>query len=329
MSGSPESYAASHQEALELEVSVLTALLRRNKASHRRCKYFQRLQMALRALHRHAVLDFFPRLQQQHASNCKKRKRDERSWNVADETTRSTGTECKKNLQSIAIITSLSECVDRLEYAATCMFVELSRGFFMPFMTVGLGTASRIRTLLLRLGRYALTVVPAEESSLAVVVLFQQEQQQPPLEFFTRTKLDRRQSMLQSLGLPVPADCDDTETNSCEVPRQGQSASLADTGDDSLSGGILDGTTETDIGESILRRDDEVMDGLVMIDRKQSNKNHDPRLDSVDNLDRNSEIVESFKVKKRKEKPTSSSLKRKKKSKKIKKGDFFDELFGK
>ena len=75
-----QSFAEAHQEALELDCQIVESLLQRNRCSHQRTKYYQRLSMFFSALQRHEVLLLFGKTQQlkadiEKAQQYQKRKR--------------------------------------------------------------------------------------------------------------------------------------------------------------------------------------------------------------------------------------------------------------
>jgi len=168
-----------------------------------------------------------------------------------------------------SIVVGLPECLSRLEFAAEPLFAEISRGYFLPFCTVAVGVISRIRTLLLRLGRYALQYsrfVELEKQLEQIMdssknrksgVLIEQRQSQwgPGTDVFERarnvffstksfgtvyhlpSKNHRVEAMLQSLGLSIPRSTRGSETIGSELAGGGDDDDVAlemvkDTGND-------------------------------------------------------------------------------------------------
>lgn len=187
----------SYNDALKLEVSILEALLQRNRCSQSKAKYFQRSSMALRAIHRSKVIDLsstatswkqaiLDRKERQTAqTNKAKRKLGETEmWDLAsiqkdaaeskhsnnnnsdnsvllDEASTITLQQLQHNLQ-----TDIPEILSRIEFASQPLFLEISRGFFLPFCTMALGALARIRVLLMRLGHQLLDAVQAVQQQI-------------------------------------------------------------------------------------------------------------------------------------------------------------------
>jgi hypothetical protein len=179
-------YTARHQEALDLELSLLGAALKRNGASHRRTLYYRRLNMALQCLYRHKLDAVFrdwqelfsddlhqleQELEKERKIKAQNKKRQEIFWEIKVGDTKSDAQKQPKQptddlsarflllaerVEDLAkrTCTGITECLSRLEYAAEACFTEIGRGFFLPFLTVAVGCAARIRTLLLRLQSY-------------------------------------------------------------------------------------------------------------------------------------------------------------------------------
>ena len=169
-------WSPSLQQAIDLDISILQAVLQRNRCSHGRCKYYQRLAMALKALQRDSVLAKLPgqleslqedlRLERHRRSSASlKRKgkgKSDEFWVLAN-TTESSASPPSSTSTSLLLLIQLSEqvaaaaqrtaafvtdSIRRLEYAAEMLWVEIARGFFLPFCTVAVAAVARIRTLL-------------------------------------------------------------------------------------------------------------------------------------------------------------------------------------
>lgn len=176
-------------EALSLDLQVLTLLLRRNSAAHHRARYYRRLQMMIRSLERYGLHDanasFYEGLVSpiraevewiQSMADRDRRKRArgvEDKWTTTASSTRKRegsqrddgGVACSNDngetsllvLQTIGLSRKLThhlpEVLSRILYAAEGLYTELSRGYFVPFCTVALAAISRIRALLMRMGR--------------------------------------------------------------------------------------------------------------------------------------------------------------------------------
>ena len=176
-------------EALSLDLQVLTLLLRRNSAAHHRARYYRRLQMMIRSLERYGLHDanasFYDGLVSpirtevewiQSMADRDRRKRArgiEDKWTTTASSTRKRqgsqrddgGVACSNDNDETSLLVSqtiglsrklahhLPEVLSRILYAAEGLYTELSRGYFVPFCTVALAAISRIRALLMRMGR--------------------------------------------------------------------------------------------------------------------------------------------------------------------------------
>jgi hypothetical protein len=180
-----------HQDALELEVTVLRRLLRRNELSHRRAGYWQRLRMFLRCLERKSSsatipnllelcgssAEFLDRLESYVSDQKTKRKRRRVFWELGEDET-ATATKKKGNVvvenysparneesselaslqewhsslfQAMSVDHRLDPVFSRLHLAARLLWNEMARGFFLPFCAVAIGALARIRWLLVQL----------------------------------------------------------------------------------------------------------------------------------------------------------------------------------
>lgn len=166
-------------EGFHLEVSVLQSLLRRHRTSHGRTLYYKRMEMALKpVLSNYIMLDVTSRLetlqrnvQQQHLQeHSRRRKRKGKSlgdeeWSLMvppkpDTTTINTETIQRLWNEFHALVTlfteGIQEILSRIHHASRVLFVEVSRGFFLPFCSVALGALARIRAMLMHIGRMGL-----------------------------------------------------------------------------------------------------------------------------------------------------------------------------
>jgi hypothetical protein len=156
-------FTDAFQEAFELDTSVLQALLRKNQCSHGRTKYVQRLQVALRNIpnenvwaHYQALASDLMERQQQ---TIKKRKREKVFWDLKTNDANETIL-IKKQWQERfdalwTMLQQILDAVERLEYAAEAIWIEIARGFFLSLQTVSVAAVARVRVLLLRM---ALTI---------------------------------------------------------------------------------------------------------------------------------------------------------------------------
>lgn len=178
-------------EALSLDLQVLTLLLRRNSAAHHRARYYRRMEMMIRSLERYGLHDasasFYGniispiRTEVEWIQSMADRDRQKRARGVEDRWTTATAASAKKRKSSQGDVdevmdgneinreTSLlasrvirltqkmthhvPEVLSRILYSAEGLYTELSRGYFVPFCTAALAAISRIRALLMRMGR--------------------------------------------------------------------------------------------------------------------------------------------------------------------------------
>jgi hypothetical protein len=170
-------YGRSHQDALELEVNVLSLLLRRNQCSHRRSKPFQHASMALRCLlllkstddtandHQPPSLQLFSAsngllTRAEDAVNRRrvKRRRQQVFWELASSTDQDEDGQELQGLTSLhgsivraLQLSNIQELFSRIDSAAAYLWAEIARGFFLPFMTVAVASLARIRILVVQL----------------------------------------------------------------------------------------------------------------------------------------------------------------------------------
>ena len=64
----------------------------------------------------------------------------------------------------------IPEIVSRIHHASSSLFVEVSRAFFLPFCTVALGALARIRVLLLRIGFQAVAELQQQRVSIEEIL---------------------------------------------------------------------------------------------------------------------------------------------------------------
>eukprot|EP00985_Skeletonema_marinoi_P017349 scaffold9474_cov114-Skeletonema_marinoi.AAC.3 len=176
-------------DALSLDIQVLALLLKRNNHQQHRCIYYRRLSMVLLALRRASLdwllIDEFERLsrqvciQQQADDNVdtssRKRKLKEEQWTIQrdgehdtikiiNDDTNNSSSAADDDVHTIQLIDtlqtirnlstkSLPELSSRIIHATSPILHELSRGYFVPFLTVALACLGRIHVLVLRLGR--------------------------------------------------------------------------------------------------------------------------------------------------------------------------------
>jgi hypothetical protein len=165
-------------QALSLDISVFDALLKRHCCSHGRAKYYQRCRMTLTCMQqRYNLLDFsilLAELQKSVNGMDQQRKRARRNNRNAEQAWEMQELGSNNNQKSLmtkeqlqladqlstiqtTVLHHFPEIISRIHHASMALFVEVSRGFFLPFCTVALGALARIRALILRMGRMALT----------------------------------------------------------------------------------------------------------------------------------------------------------------------------
>jgi hypothetical protein len=166
-------------EGFHLEVSVLQSLLRRHRTSHGRTLYYKRMEMALKPiLSNYIMLDVTSRLetlqrtvQQQHLQEQSRKRKikgkslEDEEWSLMvppkpDTTTINTETIQRLWNEFQMLVTlfteGIQETLSRIHHASRALFVEVSRGFFLPFCSVALGALARIRAMLMHIGRMGL-----------------------------------------------------------------------------------------------------------------------------------------------------------------------------
>eukprot|EP00984_Skeletonema_dohrnii_P016998 scaffold7657_cov115-Skeletonema_dohrnii-CCMP3373.AAC.7 len=183
------SRSSTLNDALSLDIQVLALLLQRNHHQQHRCIYYRRLSMVLLALRRASLdwllIDEFERLSRQvcrqqqaddtESKSSRKRKLKEEQWTIQrdgehdtikiiDGDTNNSSSASDDDMHTIQLINtlqtirnlttkSLLELSSRIIHATSPILHELSRGYFVPFLTVALACLGRIHVLVLRLGR--------------------------------------------------------------------------------------------------------------------------------------------------------------------------------
>ncbi|KAL9186577.1 hypothetical protein ACHAXT_005815 [Thalassiosira profunda] len=165
--------------ALAAELSFLSLLLARNRPQHRRCIYFKRLSLALKAVRQlpsadevaAAVKEWREHVQalleeDGGESQNRKRRREEEQWTLDGEGGAEGGTphedSLRRTLQQMApllqqlrglVTADIPAVVSRILHAAAPVLHELGRGYFVPFLTACLACLGRMRELLMRTAR--------------------------------------------------------------------------------------------------------------------------------------------------------------------------------
>jgi hypothetical protein len=304
------------EEALSLDMKVLEALLRRNRCSHGRTRYYKRISMATRALQRR-----FPLLQQallellQQRNACRKQE-----WTCQE----------TKNFHAQVLIVQtlfdalLPEIPLRIQYAASALLFEIQRGFFLPFCTVALGALARIRILVMRIGRDQLSEFQSTVSEhnfvLEPVHWFENTMklldEDPTMTTPTNENDDQRVVLqLQSLGL---------------VPKKSQRTNTEEVMNDKKKKIDIFARDETNFPPDKEAAIDDIGTSVtVRTTTARSTPTNPPS--QQDESDRNFKLLSSIKVSKIDRKRTmneSETKKKKKKRKKEKKKDILDQIFG-
>ena len=180
------SQSKQYVEALLLDINILCLIIERNRKQHSRTSYFRRLDMLTRSLkrfnvvkmdasqennftslsekydavgnERDRIVSLLERYKGVHKRRGAKSKIEEEQWSISVATKDG---ECEyectfmidlKHLHA-ALTLHLPEILSRITFAASSLYTELSRGYFAPLCTVALACISRIRVLILRMGR--------------------------------------------------------------------------------------------------------------------------------------------------------------------------------
>mmetsp|Transcript_57285 Transcript_57285/g.166209 ORF Transcript_57285/g.166209 Transcript_57285/m.166209 type:complete len:399 (+) Transcript_57285:429-1625(+) len=160
-----ETYSSNLLQALQLDLDILEALLRKHRCSHGRTLYFRRMSMAHKAIVRYCIMTAPVKLQElQHeiSEQSQPRKRrlaqEQEQWDSRAKDTPKKPT-IKEQVQALqtALLDGIAECTSRIDHASQPLFLEVSRGFFLPFCTVALAALARLRAILLKLGKHCLS----------------------------------------------------------------------------------------------------------------------------------------------------------------------------
>jgi hypothetical protein len=193
-------FHAGKLEALQADVFILQALLRRNRCNHGRTKYYQRLAMALSAIRRHQALDLYTHFKalKRDVWATAQRKAAQRQrqivfWEIQTSASRkNSNTEDDQEMQTLkqkmlairATLLALPSILQRLELAAAALWVEMARGFFLPFCVTAVAAVARIQWLLRQAGLWLLLPIvcsrgaDAATCSASVTTAIIEEQQQ-------------------------------------------------------------------------------------------------------------------------------------------------------
>ena len=173
-----------YEKSLLIDLHLLELLLGRNQKQHYRAQYYRRLEMVLRSTKRHNILsddsisshvqtkdspDRFGRTlhvirrerdrigSMINLHKGIKNKYEDEQWTLSS--SKSTiGNKQSLLIQGIERMHELleiyiPEIISRIFHAASSLYTELSRGYFVPFCTATLACISRIRISLMGMGR--------------------------------------------------------------------------------------------------------------------------------------------------------------------------------
>ena len=351
-------------QALSFELSIMDRLLERHRCSHGRAIYFRRISMVVQAVRKgnlvHQLGDRFQSLDHATVEYCQrgKRKRADDQWDVRGAILTSEQRLIRENFETLQslLTNTVQELLSRIDHASPVLFLEVNRGFFLPFCTVALATLARTRALLVRIGRIGLSKLQSMfsvEECLrkfltmtmtrieACMTQYLREDQEPDIngtEIGLVSFDERRAVLMKSLGFTF------AKTKTCSI-KMGPPARKMDEGvTEELDAVELDTSVHQDqervksaspppsrlstgdnyVGECL---DFSPKTGMAFVDLKSKASASDTSRDA-DPMDRNMEILETLKAggkreKKRNDQKTSKKTKKKKSS-----GDFFDALFG-
>jgi hypothetical protein len=373
------SWSPSLQEALELDISIMEALLRRNRCSFQRCKYYQRLKMAERAIQRDSFLpgiqanlqSFRDDLQaERQRRSMKKRRRDDDFWVLS--TTHQAAIDSPAavlfhlhgRLHTFAAQVNEYFCqsVSRLEHASIMLFIEIARGFFLPFCTVAVAAVARVRTLMSRLCLNLTTLllevaadIKKDLSSLenakdfhldplwtpAQISTFQEHglwlQQLPLLDTESSASSNKAvtapikreqhcRTAWKSLGIPARKP---RQVEARQVSSNQEGMGATDNDDSDKTSPLLAADDKDDIGQAVGLLEEDAMASSVALD----GSNVAGAIFSGD-IDLNLSLVQELQTEKKRKKSkeqgtqrAAEDKKKKKKKAKAKKADFFDDLF--
>lgn len=330
-------------EALKLDVSILEALLRRNRCSHGKAKYFQRTSMALRAILRANVIDLVSTVtewKKQHLllrndndnAMKKKRQRTNDSELLWDKTSLQKELDDPSRILTqiqATLSKEIPEILSRIEFASRPLFLEICRGYFLPFCTVCLAALARLRTLLLRMAHQVMTVLESSvlgENKGHVATLLQDMDMTALRAQLTETVSTSRH---QNNTIGKTGDSRELKPQSTEgaqgdtQPIMERDDEMANEADATIQAEAIG--NDDDIGQAVLSLDasDEPKDlvafpkeGTTSAKANKDTKNKKRKKDG-----------EQHTLKKQKKKVSKDAVGSKKEKKVGKNKDFFDDLF--
>jgi hypothetical protein len=324
---------AALQEALTLDRSILFSMLQRNRCAHGRTRYFQRMEMVLKALSRSRIETLNERMA---AAKWRqqKTKREQLEWTMESLAKQDPHvTELEEILDMLTI--RLPDVISRIEFAASVLFYELGRGFFMPFNTIAIGALARIRIIVMKLGRQGLVDFKSMISDSEVKTNVDLETAMIAFVEIEAEKGDdgKHAVLLKKLGIAASQSTDVKEVSEFNF----ESNQEANEDIHGSSGEIITmARTETLIkSESNFSKNNPTGDFGASLDFDEGESSSKsvatrPKSAAKDIIDTNQAILESLKRKRVKEEESlMKKTKPKKKKKKNSTKDVFDEIFGK
>mmetsp|Transcript_21777 Transcript_21777/g.33069 ORF Transcript_21777/g.33069 Transcript_21777/m.33069 type:complete len:286 (+) Transcript_21777:2-859(+) len=176
-------------QALNLDISILEALVTRNRTNHGRTIYYKRMKMVLQSCQRCKLLEFAHILRRCIQQFTKK---DARWASDGD-------CESQRQYLKLTLCTSFPELLSRIEYAASAFFTEIERGFFLNYCTVAVAALARIRVLVNHLGREGIMEVHKIGLDLSSMMDIYAPADKPRSDGEYNLKL-----LLKSLGISSP-----------------------------------------------------------------------------------------------------------------------------
>jgi len=308
----------------------------------------------------HQLGDRFQTLDHATVEYCQrgKRQRTENQWDVRGAILTSEQRLIRENFETLqSLLTdSVQELLSRIDHASPMLFLEVNRGFFLPFCTVALATLARTRALLVRIGRLGLSKL---QSMLSVeeclrkflsmtktrietcMIQYLREDQEPDIngtEIGLVSFDERRVVLVQSMGFTF------AKTKTCSVKMEPPATKMDEGVTDDRETVELDAsvhqdqervksatpppsrlsTGDNDLGECL---DFSPKTGMTFVDMKSKASASDTSRET-DPMDRNMEILETLKADRKRGKKRNDQKAAKKTKKKKSSGDFFDALFG-
>lgn len=380
-------------EGLLLDVSILDSLLKRHRCSHGRTIHFRRMSMALNRLirrerdgsgaHRKLVVvaDMVSRLdklqnsiseynqEQKNKSSSKKRPHNEaeEKWDLQSlkktiaANIPPSPTQLKiKDFEELTRFWTghIPEILSRIQHASKSLFIEVGRGFFLPFCTVALGALARIRSLLMEIGikglariralsEEALQLLPQQDASSLQKLIGETDFEQCTNLFLENDNAENerkrnillkicstatqdvtvdREAILRSLGL-TEATKGKPSKRAAGRPKHNDSDIEADGNEQKKNNDQNASAIEASSEDDFYTLSSSAPNGAnhAEMDDGESVNNDDLPSASHDSLDRNMALVNQFQKQKVAEKQSKKKAKKSKKSGDVRKTEAKDE----